>query len=143
MAVGLVGLSLFAFYGPDRTEEVTETITEERTREKTLTKTVIKEERRADGTETREITIVSDAVKVSERKDETVKESKGPSLEALEKNDYRLGVKYDFSNIGDCVRGDCTVPSIEAGRRLIGDFWVDGQANLKTREVSLGVSYEF
>ena len=51
------------------------------------------------------------------------------------KPQYRLGALLPIGEPKDV--------SVTAGRRLVGDLWVESQYNIKRKEILVGVSYEW
>lgn len=88
------------------------------TKTHTVTKEVIKQ---ADGTVIeRVVTQTKDRVKVSPQPPQP---------------QYRAGILMPLSND--------RLPTVSASKRLFSDVWVDAQYDLRHKEVTVGLSYEF
>lgn len=87
------------------------------TKTQTVTKEVV---RQADGTVIERV--------VTQTKDR-VKASPQPH-----KPQYRVGALIPLAK---------DLPTVTAARRLFGDVWVDAQYDMRHKEVTVGVSYEF
>lgn len=122
-------------------------------KEKIITKTVVL----ADGTKTEEkVEERSSEEKTSEivqkteikiEKEQVVAEKKTEKQETASsaKQDYSVGlnVKKTFKDLFSTVPAKNVNYEGVLGRRLIGNVWVSGSFEIKTKEIGLGISYQF
>lgn len=77
-------------------------------------------------------------VKVVTEVKERVVTSPGPRPSALsQRTEYRIGFSLRPT------QAELSEARVSAGRRLVGDLWLEAAYDLKRKDVTLGVSYEF